>query len=808
MNKKFHNFLMGVSVLPALAVMPAMASVAGETEIKNQILNHAYYYLNNNDDVLLSGGNYVGNSSDSSANATLYQNRRFGVVAFIETGSKLTVKNSVFKDNALLGDGGGALATGVGTGLLDVENSQFISNHSQYDGGAVGNYGGLTIKNSLFKGNTAHYALDSDGNYTVLVSDSNPVGGGAISLGAVSSTIVGSISGTTFEGNKSGTVGGAIGTRLGKSAHNSTAKLDIAATFTGNEAKQDGGAIYNTFYANNGLGKGDGVTVSSIFSGNKAGRNGGAVYNDGAKDLDNNDGGVMTFSGSTFNDNIAATNGGAIYNTGTVYFAGTNTFSGNKANNVANDIHNIGTVTVASGTTTIDGGITGDGELVVANGATLNIGTASVEQGTITLGGTMAMTLREGDAQITAGTFDGDGTLNLTLSGEGTYHVFGNAVFANAKNSVYDLEWNGGDVTATMKSVEDIAEEAGIAQETAAVVAGASKSTSEKLNDLAVKMQEKLAEGTPEAKQEVEKAAKAVHPETESVTQSVATAVQTTVTNLAGARMAAPRFGRNGGDVRLTSGGVWAQGLFNKSKQNDAFSGYTRGVAAGMDGTINKVWTIGAGYSYAHSDITGTQRDTEIDSNTIFVYGQYKPAAWYVNTVLNYTMSDFSEEGIVMGTPVTGDYDVDSFGGSVMTGYDFATGITPELGLRYMHVNADDYTNSLGVKTKAKDTDFLTGVLGAKYAFNINMDRYTKIIPQLNAAVKYDMLSDRNMATVTMPGVDAYTLRGERLNRLGGEFGIGLGLKYKSVDFSINYDIDVRKDYTSQTGMLKFRYNF
>ena len=377
---------------------------------------------------------------------------------------------------------------------------------------------------------------------------------------------------------------------------------------------------------------------------------------------------------------------------------------------------------------------------------------------------------------------------------------------------MYDISWanEDKDLVATLKSVEDIAAENGIQEDTAAVLAGASQSSSQKLNDLAVKMQEKLAEDTAEAKQEVEKAAAAVHPEKESVTQSVATSVQTTVANLTGARMRmiAPRIGRNGGDVRLTGGGVWAQGLFNKSKQNDAFSGYTRGIAAGMDGTINKAWTIGAGYSYAHSDISGTERDTEIDSNTIFVYGQYKPTQWYVNAVLNYTMSDFSEEGVVMGTPVTGDYDVNSFGGVIATGYDFASGVTPELGLRYMHVMADDYTNSMDVKTKSKDTDFLTGVFGAKYAFGINMDRYTKLIPQLNAAVKYDMLSDRNISTVTMPGVDSYTLRGERLSRLGGEFGIGLGLKYKTVDFSINYDIDVRKDYTSQTGMLKFRYNF
>lgn len=542
------------------------------------------------------------------------------------------------------------------------------------------------------------------------------------------------------------------------------------------------------------------IGEGSVFNGNA-----GAIYNSGTANI----------GGVNFASNIATTNGGAIYNAGTVSLTGTNTFTGNKANNVANDIHNVGTVTVASGTTTLDGGITGDGELTIAEGATLNIGSASVAQTAIHLQGTMLATLRDGNAQITATTFDGDnGTLRLSFAGEGTYHVFGGSAYREAgidvTSSMYDISWinENKDMVVSLKSVEDIAKDNGIEKDTAAAVVGLNESTSSKLNDLGVLMQEKLAEATPEAKHEVEEAAKAIHPETESVTQSVATSVQTTVTNLASARMAAPTIGRNGGDLDLTSGGVWAQGLFNKSKQNDAFNGYTRGIAVGMDGTINKVWTIGAGYSYAHSDITGSERDTEIDSNTVFLYGQYKPAEWYVNAVLNYTMSDFSEEGTVMGTPVTGDYDVDSYGATVATGYDFASGITPELGLRYMHVDSEAYTNSLGIKTSSKDTDFLTGILGARYAFNVVADQYTTFIPQLNAGLKYDIVSDKNVSTVAMPGLTSYTLNGERLSRFGGEFGIGLGIKHRSMEFSINYDIDVRKDYTSQTGMLKFRYNF
>lgn len=769
MNKYFHNFLMGVSVLPALAIMPADATIDPGK----------WFYARAEDMVV-------------TENVNLACEEDFAIWA----------------DNAGNTDAGGTITI----------NAETVD--------AWGAEGAILSMHRTESGPNEHPSRVSIVANTINLSGNNADGYGIVS--AMSQGIINLSGNTTITANQNAN-NDAI---LARGKAQVIINKDVNKTL-----KMDGDMDFNF----NGPTSGTGVDalVDVTLSGSGSYWNGNVVvsYDEGAPKpsdakLELTDSHLTIKNGAVWNASKitdvenGGNNGGRYYHAlnyltianGTVNIADTDRGLAVESANIANatfngGMLNVGNFALTGGTNTFNNDIVGiddSSSLNIGSNATMNIGTNTVNVKNITLDGTMAMTLRDGDAQITAGTFDGDGTLNLTLSGEGTYHVFGNAVFANAKNSVYDLEWNGGDVTATMKSVEDIAEEAGIAQETAAVVAGASQSTSEKLNDLAVKMQEKLAEETAEAKQEVEKAAAAIHPEKESVTQSIAASVQTTVANLTGARMrmVAPRIGRNGGDARLTAGGIWAQGLFNKSKQNDAFSGYTRGIAAGMDGTINNVWTIGAGYSYAHSDISGTERDTEIDSNTIFVYGQYKPTQWYVNAMLNYTMSDFTEDGVVMGTPVKGDYDADSFGGVVATGYDFASGVTPELGLRYMHVMVDDYTNSMDVKTKSKDTDFLTGVFGAKYTFGINMDRYTKLIPQLNAAVKYDMLSDRNMATVTMPGVDSYTLRGERLSRLGGEFGIGLGLKYKTLDFSINYDIDVRKDYTSQTGMLKFRYNF
>jgi hypothetical protein len=74
--------------------------------------------------------------------------------------------------------------------------------------------------------------------------------------------------------------------------------------------------------------------------------------------------------------------------------------------------------------------------------------------------------------------------------------------------------------------------------------------------------------------------------------------------------------------------------------------------------------------------------------------------------------------------------------------------------------------------------------------------------------VTYDFVSDESATTVVTPGVEAYAVNGNRLSRIGGEFGIGFTAQYKGVEMSLMYDLDLHKDYTSQTGMLKLRAQF
>ena len=854
MLKKFHFALLGISVLSMLAVLPAMAETITERYVVNEDENITLSGLNAsnivatenggaiyNAGVLTLGGNsaFIGDQAakggaiynagtltinDSSFTGNIGTDNA-GAIANSDETASLTLNNVNFTENdadwggAIIArgivnitggsftgntsnDGGGAiyLATLANKGhKLSIDGTTFTNNSTAGvdvdGGGAIGSFSDLILKNSVFIGNH--------------VDGTSSHGGGALFLGSVSTN---DIQNVTFNSNTSATNGGAISMRYVDVGDNSEATVDITgSTFTGNTAADGfGGAIYNTFH-NDKNNHGYAYVGSSEFNGNSA-LSGGAVYNEtsGTKD---SVGGVMLIESSTFTSNVATENGGAIYNAGVLTLGGTNVFTGNIAGNLANDIYNAGTLMFAEDSvTTMDGGVNGDGTMCIDTGATLNLGTASIVQSGLTLDGTLNAVLKNADEfasfNITS-SFDGDGILNLDLRGAGEYAVFQGEIFNNenvtVSSTVFDYDWNDDfdTITVTLKSVEDIASENGLSGDSAQTVANLVSSSSEKLNEFADVVQNSLANGDTGA---VEQAHKAIHPETESVVQSVSTSVQNAIANLAAGRMAG-LMGRSGGAMPARNG-VWVEGMYNKSKQNDAFNGYTRGIVAGVDTQIARGLMLGAGYSYAHSDISAIARNTEIDSNTIFIYGQYKPTAWYMNAMANYTMSDYSEKSDVLGVAISSDFDVDALGAAVMTGYDFAGGITPELGLRYMHISADEYKNSLGVKSKLGDSDYLTAVLGTKYAFDYRIARGFTLRPELRYAVKWDIVSDKSVATITMPGVNSYVLDGNRLSRIGAEFGGGLVMKYGDLSLALNYDIEVREGYTSQTGRVRARMLF
>ena len=775
---------------------------------------------------------------------------------YLGNNGNLTIgKDALFQGNKATQTGGAITASYADSHLTIADYAQFIANSSTKAGGALYlgsnnmNLGSdfIFVNNTATQGGAIFYnSMNTNlalNNFTFSGNEATDTAagiGGAIAVGTNAAGEL-NIADSLFDSNTAAIAGGAI-----SQANGSTAMINIdESIFKSNSVEAEGGAIVSdatmtitnsefignkttgtvkiedveegqpAYYANNGGGaiflydQSNTTVRDSVFSQNSSGTYGGAISTRIGASAENSS---LTIDGATFTDNTAGVNGGAIYNTVAMTLNGENVFSGNMAGGAANDIHNIGTMTVASGTTTLGGGITGNGALTIADGATLDIGTTTVEQASIDIDGTLNASMLSSDNygklladSITTGE---NGKLQLTIGSVGTYDIFGGIAHEDITidaGLAYDVINNGADgIEIAIKAVEDIAADTGLSNQGAATIAALANTDDDVLTAISLRAQTELAAGNVDY---VEHETAKLNPENKPVAHSISSSVQNQVLSLAAGRMTGGTVGRSGGDLANADYGIWAQGLYNHSKLNGQFKGDTTGISVGADALIDGKYTIGIGYAYNDTDVDSDSRDTKIESNSLFLYGQYKPNNWYVNAALNYTMGNYTETSNPFGVQFESEYDVDSFGGQVMTGYDFASGLTPEIGARYLHISQDAYDVALG-HVDGADMDYLTGVAGIRYAFEIESDMELKFRPELRAAATYDFLSDAAVATITAPGSVSYVIDADRLSRFGGEFGIGLAAEWRGLTVSLNYDLDLHEDYTSQTGMLKFRYDF
>ena len=288
-------------------------------------------------------------------------------------------------------------------------------------------------------------------------------------------------------------------------------------------------------------------------------------------------------------------------------------------------------------------------------------------------------------------------------------------------------------------------------------------------------------------------------------------------TRLTGGSVSTGGEGMASGDNIFERAAMWVQGLFNKSKLDDTSKSYgfdadSSGVAVGAEKYVTEDTKIGLGYAYTNTDIDGFMRSTDVDTHTAFVYGEYKPSNWYVNGIMSYGWSDYSENKNVSGIGVKADYDAETFGLQAMTGYDMQLkhfGLTPEVGLRYVHISQDGYTDSADQKVSSSDSDILTGVIGAKVSKTWTLENGMNIKPEARIAATYDLMNDDVNSVVTLANGSAYMVEGDALDRFGMEFGAGVTAEVNdNVEFALGYEGKFREDYQDHTGLINAKYKF
>lgn len=769
----------------------------GKTEFKNNTAtNRGGALANLNNDIIATS--YF-NTVNIGSGSSFTNNSAIQGGAIYNKGT-MNIADTTFSGNKATGSGyGGAIFNGQG--ILTVNNSTFSGNNATWDGGAISSSTSYLKDSSgkaLSLADTRAYWQKVNGfdaaNKLVINNstfDSNTVD--SFSGGALGIYSDATITGSEFTNNNAGgndpstTVDGGGAIYVG-----GWGRVDIdGSTFTGNSSNI-GGAIATTHA---GLAGDEYVTVqNSTFTGNTATEKGGAIAN-----------GFSTFNieNSTFKDNSSNGTGGAIQNLAnrTINLSGTNTFSGNTAGGVKNDIHNDGTLNV-SGLLALDGGITGTGTVNFLDGsslkAALNSETAIITAGTIT--GQTALVLETGSE---------GGTIKL----EGTQDSF-----SFASNSLYDITNESGTYTFAKKDSAAIAESTGATGVVADTIAAVTSGTSshDEFNAVAENINTMLQSSDAAVVAAGVQAAKALAPVEAPVIQAQTTQTVSQILAAAGSRLSGGStvsMGESSGDFALGKGSVWAKGLYNKSKYSgtDGFDAYSRGIALGAEAQITDSVKVGLGYAYTNSDIKPDLRKTDIDSNSALLYGEYKPNNWYVNGIASYTWGRYDEHRYAT-TDVSGKYDVNTIALQAMTGYDIhmdALTFTPEAGLRYMNIDQKAYTDSIGSHIAGNSSDIFTGVLGAKAVYDWNITDNILLKPEVRAAITYDFVRDNATAVMSLANGSVIATDSKALKRFGTEFAVGLTTDIAdNLEMGIFWEGKFRNDYTDNTGMINVKYNF
>ena len=545
----------------------------------------------------------------------------------------------------------------------------------------------------------------------------------------------------------------------------------------------------------------------------------------------------ITFEGAVhFIENSSSSSGAAVYNNGIINFNGDSFWKGNKSGDNLLDISNGNTVKFNSGTAHLDSGISGG--IVRVNGGVLDIGTGKLDVQEIHFekGTTLALDINDVDdyGQITAKRFSNTGAKLKATIAQGVFdkaaeHEDGLSFqlisgpnqdeFVNDfSNAMYRFEGDG----SGKYTIQKVATASDIAGQGNPSLADAAGAWTDEKNDFTLQNQKEMAEylnelaqNNPEAYQ---KALGALAPE---ITNKVQFAVNENTNQVFGA--VSSRFtggcgfycsgaeGFSSGDELFQHSMTWVQGLYNKSELNreNGFDAESSGVAMGFEHYLDTDVKLGGGYAYTGGDVDSQSRTTDIESHTLFVYGEYKPSQWFVNGILGYTFSDYEEKGY---NGNQADFDVNSISWQVMGGYDLNYEywtITPQVGVRYTNFDKDGYQDAYGQEVSGGKSDVLTFISGVKTSYEYLLDNDVRLRPEVKMAVTYDVVNDSAASTVLLSNGSSYVVNNQALDRFGIETGLGLAVGVADdVEFSLGYEGKFREDYKDNTGLLSLKYKF
>ena len=183
---------------------------------------------------------------------------------------------------------------------------------------------------------------------------------------------------------------------------------------------------------------------------------------------------------------------------------------------------------------------------------------------------------------------------------------------------------------------------------------------------------------------------------------------------------------------------VWAYGFHSKENVNGLsfgadYDAQYNGIAAGVDFYKKGGTTAGLALIYADSNVSGansvSSTKNDADYYGVSLYSRFDRGSYALLGDISYMKGDHDITQVNSGETITASPDSDSISVGVKAVKDYAAGengtLTPYVGLRYLRLSTDDFTNSLGLHYEGDDQDLVIVPVGVNYTASISHGKWS-----------------------------------------------------------------------------------
>ena len=704
-----------------------------------------------------------------------------GGAIFNDTDAKLDVKNATFTDNTSSLKGGAIFNR---DGTVTITNSTFKGNSvPKSAGGAVLNESGntgvlgtITITGSTFEGNTAGNggAVWNGSNGKVEIADSTFKGNTALAGigqgGAITNADQMTITGSTFEGNQAGKIGGAI-------FNAASGELDFKGTntFTNNIAAGKANDIYN---AGTITVAGGTTTLGSGYS-----QDAGSLTVEGGATLESL--GTMEISGGSvaFKDNsLFAVNGNALTGDNAAITVNGGTLEvENKARLRIDNAKNGQTYTIVNNQTGTEQGKWSDGNIE----ASTDLLTPTMdENGNVTF-------KRDKDASdVFTGMDSNTAAMLNTLIDKGLNNVDSDQMGVCFLSRATDNRFLGMDKNAAAESIESAARIA---------FAGAAPQMTRMASDAGTNaVVNRLGFANPAD------GAQAMDAEGKIV------------------------------DRNTTGFALWIAPLWQSQhgwgldagNMDYGFNGNLGGVSLGADYTFENAIRAGITFNIGGGYAESSGGDLSSTENRMNFWGLGAYAGWnYENfgvmADVSYTstwnqLKQDLDSRLGMGNKLEADVQASAISAGLRAEYLLQTSamdIIPHIGVRYMSLNTWGYdVDTHGGTVLEGDSlhqDIWTFPIGVTFSKDFALDSGWNFKPSLDFTVipaAGDIKAKHDVHFTGLPGT--YEVETQMMDYLTWQGGVGLELANDNMSIGVNYTLQAGQHTTGHGVFGSFRYEF